>query len=105
MSQSSTTDIVADNSSNNLINKQAPQNSSSAADASPSKPAANRVQSSRFSTVSEVPVLSGAELEEYSRETIIGDCFAISVLRGDMIPKRPNETRLHYSFEVCILYY
>lgn len=102
MSQSSTADVPTNNLSNNnllSVNKQASQNTS---DASPQKAAASRVQSSRFSTVSEVPVLSGAELEEYSRETIIGDCFAISVLRGDMIPKRPNETRLHYSYEVCI---
>jgi len=44
-------------------------------------------------------MLSGAELEEYSKELIQSEyCVTVSVLRGDiMIPKRLNETRLHES--------
>lgn len=38
-------------------------------------------------------------MEEYSRETIVNELLAISVLRGEEIPKTPGDTKLHASYE------
>lgn len=63
---------------------------------------ATKQQSSKFSVYSEAPMLSGAEMEEYSKESLIQSCLAVSVLRGDMIPKSENDSKLHHSYETII---
>lgn len=47
-------------------------------------------------------MLSGAEMEEYSKEAIVASFLAVSVLRGDMIPKSPEDTKTHHSYETII---
>lgn len=43
---------------------------------------------------------TGAQLAEYAKETIVVPFMAVSVLRGDMIPKHADDSRLHHSYEV-----
>lgn len=47
-------------------------------------------------------MLSGAEMEEYSKESIVNSFLAVSVLRGDMIPKADGDSKLHHSYETII---
>lgn len=58
--------------------------------------------SSKFSVYSEAPMLSGAEMEEYSKESVVSSYLAVSVLRGDMIPKSDGDSKLHHSYETII---
>lgn len=62
----------------------------------------SRNNSSKFSVYSEAPMLSGAEMEEYSKESIVNSFLAVSVLRGDMIPKADGDSKLHHSYETII---
>lgn len=62
----------------------------------------SRNNSSKFSVYSEAPMLSGAEMEEYSKESFVNSFLAVSVLRGDMIPKTDGDTKLHHSYETII---
>eukprot|EP01033_Poteriospumella_lacustris_P017323 gene17323-12381_t len=61
-----------------------------------------RNNSSKFSVYSEAPMLSGAEMEEYSKESFVNSFLAVSVLRGDMIPKTDGDSKLHHSYETII---
>lgn len=59
--------------------------------------------STRGSVYSEVPTsFSPAELEEYSKETIVSSFLAVSVLRGDMLTKSPNDSKLHHAYETIV---
>jgi hypothetical protein len=47
-------------------------------------------------------MLTGAEMEEYSKENLITPYLAISILRGEMIPKSKEDTKLHHSYETIL---
>ncbi len=63
-----------------------------------------RRQSTAPSTVSELPKgLSSTEIADYAQELFVHDYIAVSVLRGEMMPKNDEDTKLHHSYEVCAL--
>eukprot|EP01031_Cornospumella_fuschlensis_P027566 gene27566-33292_t len=45
---------------------------------------------------------TGAELAEYSKENVLAPCLAVSVMRGDMMPKEDGESKLHHSYETIV---
>eukprot|EP00981_Chlorochromonas_danica_P004836 scaffold967_cov173-Ochromonas_danica.AAC.47 len=45
---------------------------------------------------------TGAELAEYAKETILPPFLAVSVLRGDMVPKHEADNRLHHTYDTII---
>jgi hypothetical protein len=69
----------------------------------PPEPADSKRLSTPQSTISEThQVYSSAELGEYSKETIINGVLAVSILKGEMVAKSAEDTKLHQSYEVSI---
>lgn len=78
-------------------------NQEGGAKGTPPRPAPSRPMNraaSQDSTISRF--YTGAELEEYAKETSLPPCLAVSVMRGEMIPKREGEARLHHSYETIL---
>jgi hypothetical protein len=75
----------------------------------PAPPAPNRRAASQSSIAT--VMYTGKELEEYAKESILPPALAVSILRGEMIPKsRGGEeeegvgSRLHHSYEVSCMW-
>lgn len=58
----------------------------------------------RASTVSTADVFSPLELEVMGKENVFNTFLAVHITQGDMMPKRPDETKLHISYQVCHCY-
>ena len=74
--------------------------------ASAASPEATRRASTmgrRASTSSTADVFSALELEIMGKENVFNTFLAVHVIQGEMMPKRPDETKLHVSYQVATL--